>query len=147
MGVGAVAVILLAVLTLLRALRNYSRLRAIPGPSAAGWSDIWRIYVRNKSHYGRRLSGLHREYGTVVRLGPRFLSVADGSIIGHLDQGVDEGVRVQACIRASFANSRSHQNPNIEIHYHRIALPSARTIFRRRILPGNALRVYRNTKE
>ncbi|PYH70817.1 putative cytochrome P450 monooxygenase [Aspergillus vadensis CBS 113365] len=91
MGVGAVAVILLALLTFLRVLRNYSRLRAIPGPSAAGWSDFWRIYVRNKSHYGRRLSGLHREYGTVVRLGPRFLSVADGSIIGRLDQGVDEG--------------------------------------------------------
>ncbi|GLA14306.1 hypothetical protein AnigIFM62618_000682 [Aspergillus niger] len=91
MGVGAVAVLLLAVLTVLRALRNYSRLRAIPGPSVAGWSDFWRICVRNKSHYGRRLSSLHRIYGTVVRLGPRFLSVADGTIIGHLDHGVDGG--------------------------------------------------------
>ncbi|KAL3263434.1 hypothetical protein ABHI18_001823 [Aspergillus niger] len=91
MGVGAVAVLLLAVLTVLRALRNYSRLRAIPGPSVAGWSDFWRICVRNKSHYGRRLSSLHRIYGTVVRLGPRFLSVADGTIIGHLDNGVDGG--------------------------------------------------------
>ncbi|OJJ73108.1 hypothetical protein ASPBRDRAFT_40730 [Aspergillus brasiliensis CBS 101740] len=90
MGVGAVAVLLLALLTFFGALRNYSRLRAIPGPSVAGWSDFWRICVRNKSHYGRRLSSLHRQYGAVVRLGPSCLSVADGTIVDLLD-GVDEG--------------------------------------------------------
>ncbi|RAH55988.1 cytochrome P450 [Aspergillus piperis CBS 112811] len=114
MGVGAVAVILLALLTLLRAFRNYSRLRAIPGPSAAGWSDFWRIYVRNKSHYGRRLSGLHREYGTVVRLGPRFLSVADGSIIGRLDQGVDEGSPEPHYRNATPSNSVTVSLDNIQ---------------------------------
>ncbi|GKZ22418.1 hypothetical protein AbraCBS73388_008566 [Aspergillus brasiliensis] len=89
MGVGAVAVLLLALLTFFGALRNYSRLRVIPGPSVAGWSDFWRICVRNKSHYGRRLSSLHRQYGAVVRLGPSCLSVADGTIIDLLDHEVE----------------------------------------------------------
>ncbi|PYH95060.1 cytochrome P450 [Aspergillus ellipticus CBS 707.79] len=85
MGVGVIA-ILLAFLVFLRILRNYRRLSSIPGPSLAGWSDLWRIHARNSPHYGRRLSDLHLEYGKAVRLGPNFVSVADPAVIYQLHQ-------------------------------------------------------------
>ncbi|PWY88221.1 cytochrome P450 [Aspergillus heteromorphus CBS 117.55] len=98
MGVGVIA-ILLAFLALARALRNYSRLSSIPGPSFAGWSDLWRTYARNSPHYGRRLSGLHLEHGKAVRLGPNFVSVADPAVIYQLHQS--EGAQYEGAIDVS----------------------------------------------
>ncbi|RAK98454.1 putative cytochrome P450 monooxygenase [Aspergillus ibericus CBS 121593] len=86
MGVGVFAVLLLAVLALLRALRNYSCLCAIPGPPLAAWSDLWRIFARNVPRYGQRLSILHQNYGMVVRLGPNHLSIADGTRFAQINR-------------------------------------------------------------
>ncbi|PYI00686.1 cytochrome P450 [Aspergillus sclerotiicarbonarius CBS 121057] len=86
MGVGVIAVLLLALLALFRALRNYRCLRAIPGPPLAGWSDLWRIFARSLPHYGQRLSNLHQKYGRVVRLGPNFVSIADGTLFSQIDR-------------------------------------------------------------
>ncbi|KAL4999970.1 cytochrome P450 [Aspergillus recurvatus] len=77
----ACAALLLAIVaaTLLHLLYNYSRLRFIPGPILAAFTDIWRATAQRLSspEYGRLLIELHRKYGAAVRLGPGFVSLSD----------------------------------------------------------------------
>ncbi|KAE8382333.1 cytochrome P450 [Aspergillus bertholletiae] len=81
MAVCVIAVLILALLTFVRALFNYTRLSTVPGPLFTGLSDLWRTYSRNTSNYGCSLAGLHKQYGKVVRLGPHSISVSDPTVI------------------------------------------------------------------
>jgi hypothetical protein len=82
-----VAILVFALLTFLRALCNYARLKTVPGPLVTGLSDLWGTYARNSRDYGRRLACLHEKYGKVVRLGPHSVSVSDPTVIFPVHNG------------------------------------------------------------
>jgi len=54
--------------------RYQSQLNQFPGPVLASLSDLWRFGYSLYNRHGVPLAALHREYGPVVRLGPRMLS-------------------------------------------------------------------------
>ncbi|KAE8355648.1 cytochrome P450 [Aspergillus coremiiformis] len=87
MVVCAIAILIFALGTFLRALCNYTRLRTVPGPLFTGLSDLWRTYARNTRSYGSRLASFHEEYGKVVRLGPHSISVSDPTAIFPVYRG------------------------------------------------------------
>ena len=63
-------------------LNFFSRgLQRIPGPPFAKVSNVWRLVETWKGRYDRTLQGLHRRYGSVVRVGPNSLSIADPDAI------------------------------------------------------------------
>ncbi|RDW58973.1 putative cytochrome P450 monooxygenase [Aspergillus mulundensis] len=72
-------VLALVVATLVYLLYNYSRLKSIPGPVLAAFTDIWRTIAQRSSpsEYGRFLLELHQKYGAVVRLGPAVVSLSN----------------------------------------------------------------------
>lgn len=78
-----VIVVLLALL-IIRILYNYARLRSIPGPVAARVSGLWRQHARKSSADNHRLRGLHRWYGSVVRIKPNTVSLSDPTTILQL---------------------------------------------------------------
>src|ERR1700761_7233913 len=59
-------------------IRRYRRLRSVPGPWLASFTDLWRAYVQNRGQFDETLLRLHGKYGGVVRTGPNTVSVADG---------------------------------------------------------------------
>lgn len=74
-------VLLFGLLTLfifcLRSLRSYWRLKHIPGPFLAGFSNLPRVsWVLSKRAHKIHI-GLHEKYGDLVRFGPNMVSVSD----------------------------------------------------------------------
>ncbi|EXJ56175.1 hypothetical protein A1O7_09106 [Cladophialophora yegresii CBS 114405] len=67
----------------LRLLVNYfaAGLQSIPGPVLARFSDLWRFVDACKGHHQQTMSQLHSEYGPVVRVGPKIVSVADPAAV------------------------------------------------------------------
>ncbi|KAE8154897.1 cytochrome P450 [Aspergillus avenaceus] len=78
---GLAIAVFLALLIFLRIFSNYTRLQRIPGPLVTGLTGLWSTYERNTPGFGRRLTGLHQQYGKVVRLGPHCVSVSDPTVI------------------------------------------------------------------
>lgn len=67
-------------LLLSRILRNAVRpgLVSIPGPFAAKFTDLWRLYKVWQWTFKEDLPALHRKYNsTVVRIGPKMVSCSD----------------------------------------------------------------------
>ena len=56
-------------------MRNYLRLRHIPGPFLAGCTDLWRLIVVFNGRADLTYVKLHEKYGDVVRIGPNCVSV------------------------------------------------------------------------
>ena len=56
-------------------------LRSIPGPTAAAYTKLWRLYGvwRGKSHL--TAIELHRKHGPLVRIAPNHVSVSDPEFI------------------------------------------------------------------
>ncbi|KAI8661121.1 hypothetical protein NCS55_00981300 [Fusarium keratoplasticum] len=50
-----------------------SPLRKYPGPTLAGWTNLWRLSVVRKGNYHIKIKELHDKYGPVVRIGPNTL--------------------------------------------------------------------------
>ncbi|KAL6354051.1 hypothetical protein LRP88_12603 [Fusarium phalaenopsidis] len=50
-----------------------SPLRKYPGPTLAGWTNLWRLSVVRKGSYHIKIKELHNKYGPVVRIGPNTL--------------------------------------------------------------------------
>nr|Q0CRQ3.2 RecName: Full=Cytochrome P450 monooxygenase ATEG_03631; AltName: Full=Azasperpyranone A biosynthesis cluster A protein ATEG_03631 [Aspergillus terreus NIH2624] len=65
-------------------LRSYLRLAHIPGPFAAGWTNLPRFswVLSFKAHDIH--TALHRKYGPLVRFGPNMVSVGDPKEVGHI---------------------------------------------------------------
>ena len=57
------------------------RLRSIPGPFFARFTNIWRLLETWKGHHHITLIGLHRQHGSVVRIGPNALSISSPNAI------------------------------------------------------------------
>ena len=77
----AFAISILILLGLAHVVTTYTRLRHVPGPFAASFNDVWRLWAMNVPGYGERLVGLHRKYGPLIRLGPDRVSTSDASMI------------------------------------------------------------------
>lgn len=58
-------------------LRSYLRLRHIPGPFLAAWTNIPRMRWVQSNHAHDIHVELHRKYGKIVRFGPNMVSVQD----------------------------------------------------------------------
>jgi hypothetical protein len=73
----------LPVVTLLLAhtIRNWFRLRHIPGPLWAKVTDLWRAYHYIKGDYGDVLLTLHKRYGDLVRTGPNSVNLGNPSSV------------------------------------------------------------------
>jgi benzoate 4-monooxygenase len=65
---------------LLPYLRNWS-IRGIPGPRAAKFSNLWLLYQARRGRRYQAVHAAHEEYGTLVRIAPGHVSVADTEAI------------------------------------------------------------------
>lgn len=50
---------------------------SIPGPTAAGYTKLWRVYSVFKGSAHLDAVELHKKHGNLVRIGPNVVSVAD----------------------------------------------------------------------
>lgn len=62
-------------------------IRNIPGPTVAAFSNLWLLYQCRKGKRFIAVDEAHKTYGTLVRIQPNHVSVADdqaiNSIYGH----------------------------------------------------------------
>lgn len=65
---------------LLPYLRNWS-IRDIPAPFPAAWSNLWLLYQCRKGIRFLAVDEAHKKYGTLVRIQPNHISVADAEAI------------------------------------------------------------------
>ena len=61
-------------------LRNW-KIRAIPGPPVAAFSNLWLMYQCRRGRRYAAVDKAHKKYGTFVRLQPDHVSVADPDAI------------------------------------------------------------------
>ena len=52
-----------------------SPLRGIPGPSLAGWTNLWRLHAAYSNRYPLLIRDLHKKHGPVVRVGPNTVTL------------------------------------------------------------------------
>jgi hypothetical protein len=53
----------------------------LPGPRIAAYTDLWRLWVVWKRRPEKVLLALHKNYGPIVRLGPKTVSISDPEAI------------------------------------------------------------------
>lgn len=70
-------------------------LARIPGPVAARFSRLYLFYHATRGDFHTLYRGLHDRYGSLVRVGPNKVSVADPRMIGVI-YGVNSGF-VKVC--------------------------------------------------
>lgn len=58
-----------------------SPLRNIPGPFLAKWTNLWRVFNLLVGNPQQTQKQLHDKYGSVVRLGPNFVTLSDPRLI------------------------------------------------------------------
>ena len=78
---GFVLVLAVSELIYLISVRYRSGLRSIPGPFLASFSDLdrlWSVATGLSMNYHIRL---HKQYGPLVRIGPKHVSFSDASLI------------------------------------------------------------------
>lgn len=57
------------------------KLRGIPGPLMARFTDVWRFRAMRSKGWSTRLVALHKKHGKLVRIGPNHISVSDPAAI------------------------------------------------------------------
>lgn len=69
---------------------TYAKLRDVPGPFIAKFTDLWRLLVvwRRDSH--DRYLELHNKYGDLVRIGPNCVSISKPDMIQSI-YGIQKG--------------------------------------------------------
>ena len=65
-------------------LQSYFRLRSIPGPSWAAWTNYPRLRWVLKGNAHDTHIALHRKYGRLVRFGPNMVSISDPAEISNI---------------------------------------------------------------
>lgn len=61
-------------------LRNWS-IQAVPGPLAAKFSNLWLMYQARRGRRFLAVDEAHKKYGTIVRIAPNHVSIADAEAI------------------------------------------------------------------
>ena len=69
---------------------NYWRLRHVPGPFLAAFTDLWRLFVVWGGKAEQVQIELHKKYGDVVRLGPNCVSISLPDVVGDI-YGIGKG--------------------------------------------------------
>ena len=68
-------------------LADSHRIRDIPGPRIAKFSDAWLGYWAAQGKRSEHVHKIHKQYGTLVRLAPNHVSIADSDalqiVYGH----------------------------------------------------------------
>jgi len=65
---------------LLPYLRNWS-IRDVPGPFLAAWTNLWLLAQCRQGRRYLAVDAAHKKYGTLVRIQPHHVSVADAAAI------------------------------------------------------------------
>ncbi len=85
---------------------NYWRLRHIPGPILAKFSDSWRLHAVWRGNAEITYFKLHKQYGDVVRVGPNCVSISKPDVIPDI-YGIGKGfVKASANIASDAASQR-----------------------------------------
>jgi len=80
--ISLITLLLPAVLLLtVRLLHNWGKLKTVPGPIAASFSDFWRAFYMYKGKLRSKLAELHQKHGTLVRYGINCVSISDPAAI------------------------------------------------------------------
>ena len=77
-------------------VRRKLRLRSIPGPFLASFTDLWRWYHQNFDNFTLVLTNLHKKYGNIVRLGPDTVSFSDATVVSSIYTMHGEFKKVQS---------------------------------------------------
>lgn len=77
----AVCITLTACILYLLSNRYKRGIRDIPGPTIAKYTRLWKLHSVWKGDHHITEIGLHRQYGSLVRIGPRHVSVGDPDAI------------------------------------------------------------------
>lgn len=64
--------------------QRHQRLRSVPGPWLASWTNLWRAYSQNYRNFADVLLQLHEQYGPLVRIGPNVVSVSDARAVSTI---------------------------------------------------------------
>ncbi|KAL4908605.1 cytochrome P450 [Aspergillus multicolor] len=105
----AALVLALVAATLVYLLYNYSRLKSIPGPALAAFTDAWWVIAQRSSPSGngRFLIQLHRKYGAAVRLGPAFVSLSNARDIAKAYRSQLENELIQRDLDGHLSHHRA----------------------------------------
>lgn len=70
-------------LLVIRLVYNFFQLSStgVKGPFLASLTDVWRAYEMRQPLFEERINSLHKKYGNLVRLGPRYVSVIDPTAV------------------------------------------------------------------
>ena len=113
---------ILMILLIVDLLRSYSKLRRIPGPFLAAWSNIPRFYwVWTRRAHEIHIA-LHEKYGKLVRVGPNMVSVGDPAEI-HNIYGIT-GKFQKVCCSTSSSKSREKGLSHVARKFSRIFIMS-----------------------
>jgi hypothetical protein len=65
-------------------------LNRYPGPFLARFTDLWRVVDVSHDHHEQTMIALHRQYGSVVRIGPNTVSISSPDYIPRI-YGINKG--------------------------------------------------------
>ena len=77
-------------------------LAGIPGPTAAAYTKLWRVYSVFRGHAHLDAIKLHKKYGNLVRIAPNHVSVADPSYIPIFYSTKEEYTKVSHDFHSGF---------------------------------------------
>ncbi|KAL8862888.1 MAG: hypothetical protein Q9178_000830 [Gyalolechia marmorata] len=92
----------------------WSPLKAIPGPLLAKFSNLWQLYVYYFGKQADILRHIHNQYGPVVRVGPKHVSLNQPSLIKMVYSLRGDYTK---SIRYAAADSRSPDGRNIPLQF------------------------------
>ncbi|KAK6855948.1 Cytochrome P450 71A20 [Apiospora arundinis] len=77
LSVATIGIALATAYFILTSIHAYIRLRHIPGPFWARWSNLWLSRQMFRGEYVQVMDQLHRRHGHIVCLAPDFVSISD----------------------------------------------------------------------
>ncbi|KAF3397743.1 Cytochrome P450 monooxygenase mpaDE [Penicillium rolfsii] len=80
------AALCLGVFLVFQIIRVERRLSTIPGPFIARFTDYWKVYHLLKGDWGETLHWWHQHHGSLIRTGPRHISVGDATEVPRVYQ-------------------------------------------------------------
>ncbi|KAL8799310.1 MAG: hypothetical protein Q9182_005985 [Xanthomendoza sp. 2 TL-2023] len=81
-----------------------SPLKSIPGPFLAQFSNVWQLFVYARGKQFTVLHALHKRYGSIVRIGPKHVSLSSPSLL-------------KTSGRYSAADSKSYDGHSIPVQF------------------------------
>jgi len=70
---------ILATYIITQRIRDYARVKHIPGPFWAGWTDLWMIYTQLSGRMCFILADTNKKYGPVAKIAPRWVVCGDAA--------------------------------------------------------------------